>query len=115
MDFYNEKIEELSNQSKSLNVGEHAKIIDTITNLEYDKENDKTIFHFKANYEHDISSHELHFAGNLTDNYSVGDKISLSFEIMPLTEEYDFVDLDYNIMFSKTGVVPEISSFISNK
>ena len=74
-----------------------------------------TIFYF-ANQSSDVfNTHGLHFTGDLTQDYKVGDSFRLFFEIVPITEDKEFVDLDYNVMFSNTGELPSLDQFLSNK
>lgn len=112
MEFYNDELKMLSNQATTLAAGSTVYLNDVITYLEYDRENNKTIFHFTADIAENINSHELHFNGDLTGSYFPGDKLNLLFNVHPLTEDRKFIDLDYNINFSKSGKLPSIDQFL---
>lgn len=96
--------------AKDFSVGDTILISDDIVSLEYNEVKDETKFGFKFK---DEKVDYIHFSGNLTNEYDVGDNIKFQFKLLPVAENEIFVVLDYNKIFEETGETPDIKQFLS--
>lgn len=114
-ELYDESMEELTNQTKSLLPGDEVIVEDNIVEVNYISDGDYTIFKFNSTYSN-YGSHNILFKGDLTEDYGAGDTLKIKFNMVQ-TAEIDgeaFIDFDYNVLFEKTNEVPKIDNFVVN-
>lgn len=106
--FYDEKYNMLVDVAKDYNAGDTIYVQDTIIDLQYNIEEDYTELHFN-NVEETV---EAHFSGDLTNRFDIGDKLTFKFNLLSVSDEYDFVELDYNQQILENDEVPSIDEFL---
>lgn len=113
IEFYDEKIGELTDQTKTLSPGDKVIFKDKILKLDYNAEQDYTLLGFHSNIT-DFDYHTITFKGDLTKNYKIGDFLDLEFNIEKTAEINGdiFVDYNYNIEFSQSNETPEINNYL---
>lgn len=104
---YDNKLNREVQQFKNYDSGSNLVVADTIQTLVYDKENDRTVFGFKAKNGEIL---EWAFSGDLTENYSTGDVLKLNFKVVNKAGEFE--TLDYLLEARTNDAAPNLSDYL---
>ena len=106
LQFYDETLEASVYKMKNYVTGDTVTVEDTVQKIDYNDERNSSEVYFESNNE------PLEFRGDLTNSYVPGTKLSLSFDVVEMDEEYELNTINYIKEFSDTGEIPNISNFI---
>lgn len=106
--FYDTNQHLLVDAAKDFKAGDRIYINDCILDVHYNDEEDATAFMFSNKEEFT----EIHFSGDLSQQFKAGDNINLAFRLLPICEEHNLVILDYNKLIIEQDIAPDISQFI---
>lgn len=109
-EYYDNVLEEKVDVAKTLVAGDNVYLSDTINNIEYDSDENVTIFEFTTNY----GPQYLAFKEDLTSEYNVGDSLNFNFKIVNLHHGHAYTNLDYSVI-TQNGVYPDIKEFLVSK
>lgn len=94
-------------QFKNYNSGDIIYVEDTIQTVEYDQENNRTIFGFEAKDDEVV---RWAFNGDLTDNFNVGKELKLGLTVVPIFDEFE--TLDYLEKAKASDKAPELDDYL---
>jgi hypothetical protein len=100
--FYDYELEREVANLRDFNIGDSINFKDTISSLEYDPQNNYTLFGFK---DKDGDIVKWAFKDDLTSNYSVGDVLELKLKVVEEINGFENIDLIKN--FQGNGEVAE--------
>lgn len=113
-EFYDEFLGTYVNMTKHFNVGDNIIFEDTIDNIEYIPNENKTVFKFNMKNGDELS---FPFSNNLTKDFSVGNKIRLNFKVSEEFKNNDiaFQNLNYILEVQNglnSNIYPNINDYL---